>query len=271
MKKRILLVTNGCEESWATAEYAVWMAALMDLPLTLLGVLEKENEEHPVEAIFSRALNLFAAKEIRYELQLVNGETEDVLAEMVWDEDTYLFIGPLGRSQFRHWLTGRSFRTIMENVSSPIFYVRSARAALHKVLVCFGGLDYTGCAEQIGIDVGKLANAEVTFLHVVPPVESDRLPGNKAKEPVLADDASMQVLANARKHAEAKDVPAQVIVRQGNVVNQIVEELHANEYDLICMGSSFSSENRLRHLYAPNVTAEIAEAVNVPILTARSF
>ncbi len=271
MQKHIFLVTNGCEESWETIEYAAGMAELMKLPLTLLGVVEKEDEEHPVEAIFSRALNLFQEKAILYDLQLVNGETEDVLAEMNWDDNTYLFIGPLGRSQFRHWLVGRSLRRIMAEVASPIFYVRSARTDLRKVLICFGGLGYTGRAEEIGIMLGALTGAALTFLHVVPPVESDRLLGNEAEGRVLADDASAQVLANARKHADDRGVPSQVIVRRGNVVNQIVEEFHAGDYDLICMGSSFSEQDSLRHLYAPNVTAEIAEAVNAPILTARSL
>lgn len=272
MQKKILLVTNGCVDSWETIEYAVWIAALMKFPVTLLGVVEKEDEEHPVEAIFSRALGLFSDKKIAYDLQLVNGETEDVLTEMAWDDNTYLFVGPLGRSQFRHWLLGRSFRRIMESVSSPIFYVRSARASLDKVLICFGGLEYTGKVEEIGISLGKLAGAELTFLHVIPPVESERLPGqgHDIDEQELAEDASVRILQEARKHADAKGVPSNVVVRQGNVVNQILEELQSTQYDLVCMGSSFSDQDSLRHLYTPNVTAEIAEAINAPILTARS-
>lgn len=271
VKKKILLVTNGCTESWQTIEYAVRMAVLMNIPLTFLGVVEKEDDEHPVEAIFSRALSLFQQKGLAYELQLVNGETEDVLAEIVWDDDTYLFVGPLGRSQFRHWLLGRSFRKIMESVPSPIFYVRSGRTALDKVLICFGGLDYTGKAEEIGISLGKLAGAELTFLHVVPPVVSDRLPGqgNGVDGQELAEEVSVRILRDARKHADAKGVTSNVVVRQGNVVNQILAEVQATQYDLVCMGSSFSDQDSLRHLYAPNVTAEIAEAVNAPILTAR--
>lgn len=271
MEKKIVLVTNGYSESWQTVTYAVWLAELMGLPITLLGVVEKEDDEHPVEMIFGRSLTLFVEKGIRYDLQLVNGETEDVLAGMVWNDDTYLFIGPLGRSQIRHWLLGRSFRAIMEGVSSPIFYVRSARRSLKRVLICFGGLGYAGKAEEIGIWLGKMTGAEVTFLHVVPPVESDRLPGNTAAGQALADDASVHVLEEARKHADARGVPSHVVVRQGNVVNQIVEECHARGYDLICMGSSFSDKESLRHLYVPNVTAEIAEAVAAPILTARSI
>ena len=270
MQKKILLVTNGCEAGWQTIEYAVWIATLMKLPVTLLGVIEREDDEHPVEAIFSRALNLFQSEGVEYDLQVVNGETEIVLSQMAWDDSTCLFIGPLGRSQFRHWLVGRSFRKIMAGVPSPIFYVRSARRSLKRVLICFGGLGYTGRAEEIGIFLGKQTGAELTFLHVIPPVESDRLPGNDAAGHDLADDASVEILAKAREHANARGVSSHVVLRQGNVVSQIVEEFNTQPYDLICMGSSFSDQESLRHLYVPNVTAEIAEAVNAPILTARS-
>ncbi|MBT3337663.1 MAG: universal stress protein [Anaerolineae bacterium] len=272
MKKKILLVTNGCSEAWQTIEYAVWMADVMKTPLTLLGVVEASDEEHPVEAIFSRAVALFQEKKLQYHLQLVNGETEDILSEMKWDKNTYLFIGPLGRSQVRHWLTGRSFRKIMENVPCPIFYVRSARLELEKVLICFGGLNYTAQVEEIGIEIGKLSKAKLTFLHVVPPVESDHLPGQAEShdQENLKDGVSARILKEAQEHAQNNGVSSQVIVRHGNVVQQILEELGTERYDLVCMGSSFSDQESLRHLYAPNVTAEIAEAINAPILTART-
>ena len=133
MSKKIILVSNGCSRNWATVQYAVGMAAMMKLPLTFLGVVEKFDAEHPVEEMFSRAVALFQEKKIAYDLQLVNGDTEEVLAELKWDENTYLFVGPLGRSQFRHWLVGHSLRKILENVPSPIFYAREARLPIKKI------------------------------------------------------------------------------------------------------------------------------------------
>ena len=216
-------------------------------------------------------VTLFQEKELLYELQLVNGETEDLLTEMEWDENTYLFVGPLGRSQFRHWLVGRSLRKILENVPSPIFYAREARLPIKKILVCFGGLGYTEKAEKIGIEIGKLTGAELTFLHVIPPVEADHLPSKELdkKEEILIDETPARTLKIAEQHALENGIRSNVIVRHGRIVNQILEELDAQRYDLICMGSSFSHPDNLRHLYAPNVTAEIAETVKCPILTAR--
>ena len=271
MTKKILLVTNGCTKSWKTIQYAVGMAAMMKMPLTFLGVVEKLDAEHPVEEIFSRAVAFFQEKKIAYDLQLVNGDTEEVLAELEWDENTYLFVGPLGRSQFRHWLVGRSLRKILENVPSPIFYAREARLPIKKILICFGGLDYTGKAEEIGLEIGKYAGADVKFLHVIPPVESETLVKQEAKEnqESLIDKKPAQTLKKAQEHAKEQGIKPNVIVRHGNIVNQILEELDAQRYDLICMGSSFSDPNNLRRLYAPNVSAEVAEAVNCPVLMAR--
>ena len=271
MKNKILLVTNGCAEGWATIQYAAGMAKMMDASLTLLGIVEKTDEYHPVEEVFGRAVTLFQEKELLYDLQLVNGETEDLLTEMEWDENTYLFVGPLGRSQFRHWLVGRSLRKILENVPSPIFYAREARLPIKKILVCFGGLGYTEKAEKIGIEIGKLTGAELTFLHVIPPVEADHLPSKELdkKEEILIDETPAHTLKVAEQHALDNGIRSNVIVRHGGIVNQILEELDAQRYDLICMGSSFSHPDNLRHLYAPNVTAEIAETVECPILTAR--
>jgi nucleotide-binding universal stress UspA family protein len=52
------------------------------------------------------------------------------------------------------------------------------------------------------------------------------------------------------------------------VVEEIVGEVEEGGYDLVCMGSSYNAHT-LRQYYTPNVTAEVAEAVHCPVLTAR--
>ena len=71
MANKILLVTNGCTQGWATIQYATEMAKIMKMPLTLLGIVEKFDMEHPVEEIFSRAVSLFQEKKIAYEARQV--------------------------------------------------------------------------------------------------------------------------------------------------------------------------------------------------------
>ena len=75
-------------------------------------------------------------------------------------------------------------------------------------------------------------------------------------------------LRQALEIAKNEGLTANVKARQGNVVEEILAEIKEGNYDLLCMGSIFST-NTMRQLYAPNVTAEIAEGAACPVLSAR--
>jgi len=75
-------------------------------------------------------------------------------------------------------------------------------------------------------------------------------------------------LRQALDVAKNDGLTANVTARQGNVVEEILAEVKEGNYDLLCMGSIYST-NALLQLYAPNVTAEITEGVLCPVLSAR--
>jgi nucleotide-binding universal stress UspA family protein len=66
-------------------------------------------------------------------------------------------------------------------------------------------------------------------------------------------------LRQVLEESQPLGLPTAVKVRHGNVVPEILEEIREGNYDLICMGSAYSAYS-LRHLYLPNVTAEVAKA-----------
>ena len=53
------------------------------------------------------------------------------------------------------------------------------------------------------------------------------------------------------------------------MIEEILAELQDGDYDLVCMGSLYSAHG-LRQMYAPNVTAEVADVIGCPVLTVRS-
>ena len=75
-------------------------------------------------------------------------------------------------------------------------------------------------------------------------------------------------MRNALDKASEKNVQANLKLRQGNVIEEILAELREGDYDFVCMGSLYSAHG-LRQLYAPNVTAEVAEVIGCPVLTVR--
>jgi nucleotide-binding universal stress UspA family protein len=277
MKTEFLIVTNGSESTWPSIEYGAWAAASLGAPVILLGVAERLSsapidEKYPLEDIFARAVERFQEKGVAYSLEIQNGDAEEILPRKAKEKDCILVVGPLGRPSLRRFLVGRSIRHLMAEISTPILYVPRVCLPLQKMLVCLGGLGYEMTAEHIAIRVGVVSKAEVTLLHVAPLVDLDYPTARAEREHwqdlINTDTLPGRNLKQALETARAAGLIASVKARQGNVVEEILAEIKGGNYDLVCMGSPYSAHG-LRHMYGPNVTDEVMESANCPVLTAR--
>jgi len=277
MQPELLIATNGYKGTWQAIEYGTWLAGSMRMKITLLGVTEELSpaaidDHHPLEEIFEEAVSLFKDKGVEYSLEVQNGEAEYVIPEKANRGNFITAVGPLGRTQFKRWLTGRSIRPLMEKIEGPILYVPQMRLPVKKMLVSIGSLMYAEAAESLAFQVAKACSAEVTVLHVIPPTDLDYPSTRDVREHIndLADTDTLpgRSLRKALAMAKKAGLNAKAIAREGNVVEQILAEIKMGDYDIVCMGSSYSAHS-LRQLYTANVTAEIAEAIHCPVLTAR--
>jgi nucleotide-binding universal stress UspA family protein len=277
MDSELLIATNGFKGTWFAVEYGAWFAEFMRMNITLLGVTEVSNpaaidDQHPLEDVFERAVSLFQEKGSRYTLEVRNGKPEQVIPEKANSGSYITVVSPLGRTQIRRLLIGRSIRPLMERIQGPILYVPEIRLPLKKILISAGGLGYEASAENLALQVASANQADVTILHVIPPTEPD-YPGTRGvrghtKDLAKTDTLPGRSLRHALELAQEAGLNARAIARQGIVVEEILNELREGKYDMVCMGSSYSAST-LRQYYAPHVTAEVAEAARCPVLTAR--
>ncbi len=277
MSESLLICTNGQATTWPAIEYGAWMAEALQSPVRLLGVAEHLpssaiDEKSPLESVFSRAVELFEQKAVKYTLDVQNGDAEQIIPREARKRDDVVVLGPLGRPPLRRLLAGRSIRRLLSEIASPILYVRQACLPLKRMLVCLGGLGYEINAEQLGIRAGMIAHAEVTLLHVAPPVDLD-YPAARAEREQWRDLEHSDSLTGRHARlavdaARSAGLNATLKGRQGNVVEEILDEIRRGSYDLVCMGSTYSSHT-LRQLYGPSVTDEVVEQAPCPVLIAR--
>jgi nucleotide-binding universal stress UspA family protein len=269
---RLFTVTNGCEATWPAIEYAARLGQLWNAEVVLVGVTEASDRRHPVEAMVVRAGTFFRDLGLAHRFERAEGVAENVLAGLPLGEDDLIVLGPFGRSPLRRWLFGRSFRNIMEKVQAPLLYVPRPHAPPGKILVCFGGLGYTLTAEHLALKLAGAAGAPVTLLHVVPPIDLDYPTSRDVQQNwahlLETDSLPARTLREALELAQQEGVEAEVRVRHGEVIEEILAEVREGNYDLLCMGSPYSAHS-LRNLYTPNVTAEVAESAGCPILVVR--
>jgi nucleotide-binding universal stress UspA family protein len=141
------------------------------------------------------------------------------------------------------------------------------------VLVCLGGLGYTVQAQRFAQRVAALTGAELTLLHVVPPLEMEYPVTQEIREDWRhvheSDTVIGRSLRKALKEAKKAGLRPQLRIRHGSVVEEILAEIAEGGYDLVCMGSPHGLDASLRQLFAPDVAAEVAEHGGVPVYVAR--
>lgn len=278
MTPEIFVFTNGRATTWPAIEYGAWLGASLRTPVRLIGLDEEpspsqiDEEVHPLESVFADAVGAFTKVGVAYQLEVQKGHAEDVIPRRIEGQDALVVVGPLGHPPLKRLLSGRSFRHIMEHVNAPIVYVPQVRLPLKRMLVCLGGLGYEVTAENLAMKIAGMARAEVVLLTVVPPIDLDYPAAREVRENwqrlAETDTPPGRSLRQGLEIARAAGLQVSVKVRNGSVLEEILAETNEGNYDLLCMGSLFSSHT-LRQLYTPNITAEIAETDLVPVLTAR--
>jgi nucleotide-binding universal stress UspA family protein len=242
--------------------------------VTLAGVVEPNDRSAPVAHLLVEAEERLRMTGVPWRRQILNGYAEQVVLQWV-SERPYdlLVIGPLGRPAWRRWLLGRSIRHFLEELSLPLCYVPQGTWPPRHVLVCLGGLGYAVRAQQFAQRVATQAGAELTLLHVVPPLEMEYPVAREIQEDWQHVHQSHTVIGRSLRRAlkAAKDagLRPRLRVRHGSVVEEILAEIAGGEYDLVCMGSPHGVDENLRQLFTPNVTAEVAEHSDVPVYVAR--
>lgn len=265
----LLVCTNGATEGLHALDYGVWLAGLLQLPVTLLGVVENPARSAAVEQALHETQAQLEAAGIATTARLRAGRTREVVCAEAESEQHLVVIGPLGRPQWRRWLQGSAFRRMMPNLRAPFIYAPTAHRRLARILVCTGALEYAISAECWALYLARRTGAVLTILHVVEAVyyhypTSDQMETHW-QELLKTDIPQARQLRALLEQAQTQGVEATLHVRHGTVVHEIIAEAREGEHDLVVMGSKHSSRS-LRRQYLPDVTAEVMEALAVPVL-----
>jgi nucleotide-binding universal stress UspA family protein len=269
---QILLATNGCDTTYPALEYGIWLAELLGSRVVLLGVVETAVRQPVLDRLLDDTAQKLEAQGIPYEVRVGQGRGTAVIAEHAHQGKYLTVAGPLGRPAWRRFVQGRSFRRLLSRIETPILYVPEVRLPLVNILLCMGGLTFTEGAEHLVLYLARAAGAHITLLHVVEPITLDYPIAHEVhvhRDKILETDTPQgRNLRRAIQDMENAGIPHTFRVRYGSAVTEIIEEIQTGPYDLIGIGSPHSAQS-LRHIYMPNVTAEVAETIHRPVLAVR--
>jgi len=271
---RLLICSDGSEPSRRAISFATIIATATRAETTIFGIAQNQQKEAKLKEILLRESRALESSGGKVEIATKSG---DPVTEIIhWTREReydLVVIGAERRGDQEFFLPSAKAYLIAETISPPILVVPSARRQLKRILICSGGGPYIENAVRFAARLGKDLEAGITLLNVLPQPPAMHATLYRRQEDVEAllksNSALARNLLNERKIIEDAGVPATIRIRHGIVINQVLNEVTEGDHDLVIAGS-WAVRDRWRAYAVGNITREIVNRIDRPILVIRS-
>ncbi|HEV2803825.1 MAG TPA: universal stress protein [Chthoniobacterales bacterium] len=271
---RILICSDGTDPGDKPVLLAGLVAAPTNAETTLLGISEAPADEAPLrEALESEAEKLKTFG-ISPEIVQRGGEPiREILEQTKAAAYDMTIIGARRKtSSGPYWRSGKTYEVI-KAIPTPVLLATGVCDTLKSFIVCTGGKKYIDAAVELTGKLAAAVGASVTLLHVMaepPAIYADLMRLEEDVERLLQSGSELGRNLLAQKQSlEKLGIVVEVRVRHGFVVDQIFADVSERGHDLIVTGSS-PTRGPLGHYIMGDLTREIVNRANVPVLVSRS-
>jgi nucleotide-binding universal stress UspA family protein len=270
---RILICSDGSEQADRAIRLGAAIAAGCQAETTLLGIIESPGQSKAILDSLKRGQALLEGKKIHAELITKPGRPiEEIIRRAEQTPYDLVVIGAVRKAtRGPFWMSSKSYK-IIKAITPPVLLVAGNCSALKRFLICTSGKRHIDEGLRLAGEIARGLGASVSLLHVLP--EPPAIYAGLARMAQSADLLlrSPSELGVNLRHAlgtfQSLAVPAQVLLRQGSVLEEILRETYSGAYDLILTGSALSGS--LRTYALGDISREILNRANRPVLVVRS-
>jgi len=271
---KILVCSDGSERARRALASAAIIANGTKAETTIFGIIEVKRDEPRLLAALNEESTLFREQAIKLEIVTRFG---DPVAEIVrrTQETPYdlVVIGAERKGAQEFFLPATKAYSITEAITPPVLVVPVSRPVIKRILICSGGGTYIENAVRFTSTIAKDLSAEIALLTVTPRPPAMHGTIFRRQEDVAAllnsNSALARNLRTGKEIIERAGVPADVQIRHGIVIEQILAEVERRDYDLVVSGS-WPVRDAWRNYAIGNVTREIVNRTDRPVLVIRS-
>jgi len=270
---KILFCSDGSSQAENSVRFGALIAAACQAEASILGIVEKAGEEDAILQALRRAQEILKEYHLNAELITKAGRpVREIIKRTQETRYDLVVVGAVRKGTRRSlWMSARVYK-IIESVEPPVLVVIGSSKQLRRILVCDGGTHKADAAVRFAGEIARHLNASVDLLHVLaePPAVYANLVRTEDDASQILQSNSMlgRCLRSQKELLEKMTVRCEVLLRHGLVLDQLLAELRRTEYDLVVAGSS-PSDDRLRRYIMGNVTREIVNRAELPVLVVR--
>jgi nucleotide-binding universal stress UspA family protein len=271
---KILFCIDGSTQAEHAVRFGALIAAACQAETSILGIVENAGHEDKVLQALRRAQEILKEYHLNAELITKAGRPVPEIIKRTQEATYDLVVIGAARKGARGPLcmSARAYK-IIESVEPPVLVVIGERTALRRILLCTGGTEQADAPVNYAGEIARRTNASITLLHVMaePPAMYDNLIKSEEDAAQILESSSKlgRSLRHQKELLEKMGVPCDVHLQHGLVLDELLQELQRIEYDLVVSGSA-PAHDRLRTYIMGNVTREIVNRAELPVLVVRS-
>lgn len=270
-KIHMLLYSDGSEVSRQALRLGKQLARVMASAVDILAIARTSPQKEAASEDIQTTADELRANDISVTIYHRPGFTGQTLLEQadVIDYDL-IVLGSRGRRGIRRLLAGSRACRILGGAATSVLVVKGReRGGIDDILVCSAAGPASKETVHFAARLAHALEASVTLLHVMSQVALEE----RAKGADLEAEAQELMERNAREGLHLQDmlgilqdeaVEAEVLVRHGLVVDEILSEAKNGHFDMLIIGAHTTQD--LTGLLSSNLSRRIMLAANRPIM-----
>jgi len=271
---KILVCSDGSERSKRAISFAAIIAIATKAEATIFGIAQDHQQETKLRGVLLEEGEKLKANGVRVEIATKSGDPVTEIVQLTRDQVYDLVaIGVERRGAQEFFLPSAKAYSITEAISPPVLIVPCERPQLKRILICSGGGPYIENAVKFAAAIAKELSAQVALLNVIPAppaMHGTLYRRQRDVESLLKSESALaRNLRNEKKIIEDAGVPVTIRIGHGIVIDQILNEVTKGDHDLVVAGS-WAIRNRWRAYMIGNITREIVNRTDRPVLVIRS-
>jgi nucleotide-binding universal stress UspA family protein len=167
-----------------------------------------------------------------------------------------VIVPPAGRNALQRMIRGSRVATVVRGVHVPVLVARRPPSRLDRILAAVSGGEATEAVVAAAAELASGLNGHVDYLHVASEVALPFAPHDGRHGPEEAEAAAPPDALHLAQAALARaGSTGSLVVREGLVVDEVLDAFEAGAYDLLVVGASSQVEHP--RLGGENVTQRI--------------
>lgn len=269
---KILICSDGSEQAERAIRLGATIAVACQAEATLFGIIESPSRSDAILESLKRGQALLAEKKIPAELTTRTGDpiTEIVQRTKQQAYDLVVIGAVRKEAQGLFWMSSKSYKIIKET-HPPVLSVAGQVSTIKRMLICSAGGRYIDSSLPLLGQIARGMQAAVTLLHVMPEPAAIYAGLRRLEETadvLLASRSELGLSLSRQQQTFAQmGVKAEVRLRHGPVLEEILREFETGDYDVVVTGSAPSRS--LRTYVLGDISREIVNRANCAVLVVR--